>query len=78
MRTSNAETHWAGFAIVTAVCAKRAGAATSVECRRREPVRGDLAGVTHARQRQSLDLSVHAHSTIAYVILLYVITVAHV
>jgi hypothetical protein len=41
------------FSSSVCTCAKRTGAATSVERRRREPARGDLAGVTRARQRQS-------------------------
>ncbi len=43
------------LAIVTTACAKRTGAAASVERRRRAVSRqGDLAGVTRARQRQCL------------------------
>ena len=52
MWTSGAETTWF-LATVAAACAKRTGAAASVERRRREPVKGDPAGVTYARQCQS-------------------------
>ena len=36
-------------------CANRAGAAASVERRRREPRQGDLARVTRARQHRSFE-----------------------